>query len=253
AEETALAYPTETQQRKSRDGQYYWQLYIDYQLSAQTLDATASEMRNDSSTDIPHPAFRIPHSQNGHATPTSDGSPGVDLAVTESVPLALFSDQESNANGAEAAPAGVSAGAYNEFEYELIQDPSRLAEVAEMLARESVLGIDTETTGLDPHSVQLLLTQVSTTDKVYIVDCKRLVPLALKPVLEDPRVLKVAQNAKFEYEMLKQQTGITLAGLFDTMLAERVLTSGISREISLKAIAQKYIEATLDKSVRETF
>ena len=42
-------------------------------------------------------------------------------------------------------------------------------------------------------------------------------------MLENPEVLKVAQNAKFEYEMLKQQVGITLAGMFDTMLAERLV------------------------------
>src|SRR5438067_963568 len=31
ASETSEAYSTESQRRKSRDGQYYWQLYIDYQ------------------------------------------------------------------------------------------------------------------------------------------------------------------------------------------------------------------------------
>ena len=147
----------------------------------------------------------------------------------------------------------VSAGNYNEFEYELIQDQSRLAQVAELLATEKVLGIDTETTGLDPYTVELLLLQISTADKVYIVDCKRVVPLALKAVLENPDIMKIAQNAKFEYVMLRQQVGITLNGIFDTMLAERLLTAGISREISLKAISQKYIGAVLDKSVRESF
>ncbi len=154
---------------------------------------------------------------------------------------------------ASTAPKTVSAGNYNEFDYELIQDPSRLAEVAEQLSRETVIGVDTETTGLDPHTSELLLLQVSTTDKVYVVDCRRLVPLALKPLLENPNIRKIAQNAKFEYEMLRQQVGITLSNMYDTMLAERLLTAGISREISLKMVAQKYIGATLDKSIREAF
>jgi DNA polymerase-1 len=193
---------------------------------------------------------------NGHGYSNGKGSSQrVDLALTESVPVMLFPEIESEAASSieEVAPTTVAAGNYNEFDYELISDPSRLAQVAEMLAQEKIMGIDTETTGLDPYTCQLLLLQISTLDKVYIIDCKRVVPLALKAILENPGVLKVAQNAKFEYEMLKQQVGITLAGMFDTMLAERLLMAGIGREISLKAIAQKYIGATLDKSVRESF
>jgi DNA polymerase I-like protein with 3'-5' exonuclease and polymerase domains/intein/homing endonuclease len=180
----------------------------------------------------------------------------VDLAVSESTPVMLFPEIEKEQairDESAQAPVNAQAGNYNDFDYELIDDPSRLAQVAEILSQEKIVGIDTETTGLDPYTCQLLLLQISTLDKVYIIDCKRLVPLALKPMLENPNVLKVAQNAKFEYEMLKQHVGITLAGLFDTMLAERLVTAGIGREISLKAIAQKYIGATLDKSVRESF
>ena len=157
--------------------------------------------------------------------------------MSDSPNVMLFADAEPAASVKEdEGRTRVSAGNYNEFEYELIQDQSRLAQVAELLATEKVLGIDTETTGLDPYTVDLLLLQISTADKVYIVDCKRVVPLALKAVLENPDILKIAQNAKFEYVMLRQQVGITLNGIFDTMLAERLLTAGISREISLKAI-----------------
>lgn len=180
----------------------------------------------------------------------------VDLTIAESVPVTLFAEAElSSLSPVVAAAVEVkpTAGNFNEFEYELINDPSRLAEVAELLASEKVIGVDTETTGLDPYTSELLLLQISTLDKVYIVDCRRLVPLALKPLLENPDIIKVAQNAKFEYVMLKQQAGITVNNFFDTMLAEKLLMAGIGREVSLKVIAQKYIGATLDKSVRENF
>lgn len=244
-EAEAARYTIEASRRRTkRSEQYYWQLFIDYR---------------DRPDEPPHPALS---GSNGHGQPVTSGANGhqtngashVDLAVSESVPLTLFSDQEARAPLSPDTPAStVSAGNYNEFDYELIQDPSRLAEVAEMLAYETVLGIDTETTGLDPYASELLLLQISTLDKVYIVDCKRLVPLALKSVLENPGIRKIAQNAKFEYEMLRQQMGITINSLFDTMLAERLLTAGIGREISLKQIANKYIGAVLDKSVRESF
>lgn len=188
----------------------------------------------------------------------------VDLTIAESVPVTLFPETEfdimtdakiagSTETSGEGGENKASAGNFNEFEYELINDPSRLAEVAELLSTEKVVGLDTETTGLDPYTSELLLLQVSTFDKVYIVDCRRVVPLALKPLLENPGIIKIAQNAKFEYVMLRQQAGITVNNFFDTMLAEKLLMAGIGREVSLKVIAQKYIGATLDKSVRESF
>ena len=286
----ASGYSIEAQKRRTRKrgDDYYWQLYIDYRdKPAEPESATEPAVIAD---EPPHPADlpnydlgdmsspvangngRNGHtskngngngngsghsygSSNGNGYAKSNGAQKVDLALTESVPVLLFPEIEIEVASSveESAPFKPQAGNYNEFEYELINDPSRLAQVAEMLAQEKVLGIDTETTGLDPHTVQLLLLQISTLDKVYIVDCKRVVPLALKPLLENPNILKVAQNAKFEYEMLKQQVGITLTGMFDTMLAERLITAGIGREISLKAIANKYIGANLDKSVRESF
>jgi DNA polymerase I-like protein with 3'-5' exonuclease and polymerase domains/intein/homing endonuclease len=258
------AYTVVPKKRRTRRGdEYYWQLYMDYGDKPATGDADMEEP--------PHPALAFENG-NGHAPAEGNGTAksyagngsngnghggshnAIDLAIMDSAPMTLFSEDGPGASLiADAAPVKVSAGNYNDFDYELINDPSRLAVVAEMLARETVLGIDTETTGLDPHTSELLLLQISTADKVYIVDCKRLVPLALKPLLENSHVLKVAQNAKFEYEMLRQQAGITLSGLFDTMLAERLVMAGIGREISLKAIAQKYIGAVLDKSVRESF
>ena len=261
----ADAYTVVPKKRSARRGdEYYWQLYMDYG-DKPAADGTGSD-------EPPHPALAHENNRNGHAPADGNGAAkpyvgngsngngngnghnGIDLAIMDSAPMTLFSeDGPGVSTTADAAPGKVSAGNYNDFDYELINDPSRLAVVAEMLARETVLGIDTETTGLDPHTSELLLLQISTADKVYIVDCKRLVPLALKPLLESSHVLKIAQNAKFEYEMLRQQAGITLSGLFDTMLAERLVMAGIGREISLKAIAQKYIGAVLDKSVRESF
>src|SRR4029079_8985062 len=111
-------------------------------------------------------------------------------------------------------------------DYELIQDEGRLAEVADLLLAEPTLAVDTETNGLDPHTVRLLLLQVATPQKAYIVDCQRVNPIILKPLLENPRTLKLLQNAKFDYEILKQIAGIEVCNLFDTMLAERLLTAG---------------------------
>jgi len=47
----------------------------------------------------------------------------------------------------------------------------------------------------------------------------------LKPLLEDPSVLKIAQNLKFDYLLMKRH-GITVKGYDDTMLMSYVLDAG---------------------------
>jgi DNA polymerase-1 len=141
-------------------------------------------------------------------------------------------------------------------EYELIQDAARLAEVADLLAAEPTLALDTETTGLDPYSVKLLLIQVATPQKVYVVDVPRVNPLPLKPLLESPRILKLLQNAKFDYEILRHLARIEVCNLFDTMLAERLLTAGrygARSETGLKALARNYMGIAMDKTARKGF
>ncbi|MDQ5826228.1 MAG: DNA polymerase, partial [Chloroflexota bacterium] len=261
---------TPKKRHNKRGDDYYYQLYFDYTAAAETTTEEAATIQanttyingnaahNGTSNSNGNGNGNGHHGENGNGNVSGNGNgSGVDLAITETVPFTFFGEGEGGGSAAantEGESAKVtSPGNYNDFEYELINDPSRLAQVAELLAHETVLGVDTETTGLDPHVSELLLLQVATADKVYIVDCRRVVPIALKPLLENPNVLKVAQNAKFEYEMLKQQCGITLTNMYDTMLAERICTAGLGREISLKQIAARYVGAVLDKSVREAF
>ena len=115
------------------------------------------------------------------------------------------------------------------------------------------VAVDTETTGLDPFTERLLLVQVATRERAYIVDATKVDPKPLRRILEDERTLKLLQNAKFDYKMLAQQTGIRIRNMYDTMLAERVLTAGVSREIGLAALSKKYLGVAMDKSIRSSF
>ena len=138
-------------------------------------------------------------------------------------------------------------------EYELIVDEQRLAEIVDALVGVEEVAVDTETTGLDPFTDRLLLVQVATRERAYIVDATRVDPKPLRRILEDERTLKLLQNAKFDYKMLAQQTGIRIRNMYDTMLAERVLTAGVSREIGLAALSKKYLGVAMDKSIRSSF
>ncbi len=135
----------------------------------------------------------------------------------------------------------------------VISSQEELEGIVEDLESQPILGLDTEGTRLDPFTAKLLLVQIATKDNVYVIDVRKAGLSPIKHILEADRPLKIAQNAKFDYSLLKVQAGISLGSLFDTMLAERILTMGISREISLKALADKYLGVKIDKAIRETF
>jgi DNA polymerase I len=140
-----------------------------------------------------------------------------------------------------------------EFSFEVISDSRRLQAVVDELSPHSVISVDTETTGLDPFKDEVLLVQVATTEKVYIVDCSLVDIQLLKSVLENPHTLKILQNAKFDYKFIKQRFDISLNNIFDTMLAERVLTAGLMYRYSLEAMAKRYFTFDLDKTIRLSF
>jgi DNA polymerase-1 len=124
-------------------------------------------------------------------------------------------------------------------------------EVLDALIDSPIIAVDTETTGLDPYTAKLLTIQISTPDRIYTVDARAdLGPI--KTLLENSQSIKILQNAKFDYKMLRM-AGITIVNIFDTYLAERLLTAGTGLRCDLKSIAKRYLDETLDKAVRSTF
>lgn len=140
-----------------------------------------------------------------------------------------------------------------EFSYEVVTDAGRLHAAAAVIASYDLIAVDTETSGLDPFTDQILLLQIATPEKVYIFDCSVVDVTPLKDVLENPKVVKLLQNAKFDYKFLKQRCGVTLNNIFDTMLAERVLLAGVEHKYSLEAIVKRYFDISLDKTLRLSF
>src|SRR3990172_7604967 len=137
--------------------------------------------------------------------------------------------------------------------YEMVTRPERLKEVAHALSGEMVLGVDVEATGLDPHTDKILLVQVATPQRAFVFDARVLDLSPLSSILSDEKIVKIAQNAKFDYGMIKAQLGMDIKNIYDTMLAERVLTMGISRDNSLRSLSRKSLGVELSKETRETF
>ncbi len=134
----------------------------------------------------------------------------------------------------------------------MISDPDGLADATRALENAEVVGVDIETTSLSPRDGRIRLLQISTADETFVIDVFGVKDLSpLKEILEDGPV-KVLQNAKFDYAFLCDEHGIRLSPLFDTMLAAQLLDGGArGASYSLEAIAERYLDEQVDKSIRK--
>lgn len=129
-------------------------------------------------------------------------------------------------------------------------------EIESALARLSTagaLGCDTETSGLNSKYGKLFSIQFS--DGMFNV----LVPLsegiaigAFAKLLATEQIVKIFHNAKFDLDFLTA-AGVPVNNVFDTMIAEKVLTRGANQSSSLAETLYRYFAVDLDKSQRAKF
>lgn len=140
---------------------------------------------------------------------------------------------------------------------QLLASPSAVVAALPALLAAPVLGLDTETTGLDPRGDQLRLVQFATHEHVYVVDCFQTDVRALAPVFEHaPRL--VGHNLKFDLHFLTA-AGLPIPGgerLFDTMLAAQLLGAGTLDgtlgRCGLAAVAARVLGIDVDKQLQQS-
>jgi DNA polymerase-1 len=173
--------------------------------------------------------------------------------------------QETVASGpgelAAARAAALREVAFDVKAYQTISAVEQLDAVVAAAFEEGVLAMDTETTSLDAMQAELVGISlcVHAGKAFYIPLCHRpsgggdlfgasdLLPgqlpsdialARLKPLLEDRSVLKIAQNMKFDWLVLRQH-GIEVHPVEDTMLLSYVLDAGRS-DHGMDVLAEKY-------------
>ncbi len=114
-----------------------------------------------------------------------------------------------------------------------------------------VLGVDTETTGLDPHTEKLRLLQIAAEGRTTLVlDCFKVLPECVDVLNEvlGSSAVKVFQNCNFDIRFLRKN-GVKIKGpVFDTMLAGQILrTSAGSKRAGLGALVEHYLGFNLPK------
>ena len=116
------------------------------------------------------------------------------------------------------------------YEYKLIENETEAKELADFLLTNKIFSLDTETTSIEALDAKLVGLSFSTEDfRAWYVPVSRETEKAKKileifrPVYENPKILKVGQNLKYDLTVLANYD-IHLSGpLFDTMLAHYLI------------------------------
>jgi ribonuclease D len=129
----------------------------------------------------------------------------------------------------------------------------QIATACERLSAAGVLGCDTETSGFNSRVGRLFSVQFSDGEFNVLVPVSEGVTLGpLADILADPGVVKIFHNAKFDLEFLGD-AGHRVENVFDTMIAEKVLTHGANQSASLAETLYRYFAVDLDKTQRAKF
>lgn len=115
-------------------------------------------------------------------------------------------------------------------EYYLIENEDDAKKILDFFLTKEILSLDTETTSTNPIDAELVGLSFSVEEKkaFYVAvpdnreEAKKIVNI-FKPLYEDPRILKIGQNLKYDLEVLHNY-GVSLAGpMFDTMIAHYLI------------------------------
>ncbi|PWC57288.1 DNA polymerase [Azospirillum sp. TSH7] len=179
----------------------------------------------------------------------ADGAAGGAAPTAAAAPVSKY-PAPAESTAAEDRPARKTVLHVPEVRYELVQDADALRRWVERARETGVLAVDTETDSLTPATATLVGVSLSTEPGIacYIplahgastaaagqldFDAPpppKQIPTAeamaiLKDVLEDPSVLKVGHNFKFDHQLFARN-GIKVSPVDDSMLISYVLEGG---------------------------
>ena len=182
------------------------------------------------------------------------GEPDVDALreLFERYEFKTWRDElDAGAGGAKDGSAAVQAADRN---YDCVLQKKALNAWLAKLKKAKLFAFDTETTSLDYMEAELVGVSFAVTpgEAAYVpvahdyegapsqISLADLL-LALKPILEDPKIKKVGQNLKYDMSVLARYD-IELNGIaYDTMLESYVFNSVATRH-NMDALAAKYLD-----------
>jgi DNA polymerase-1 len=144
--------------------------------------------------------------------------------------------------------------AATEPSYTVVRDAAALQDACAALASVELVGLDTETTGLNPRRDRLrLLTLAANTaarPRCWVVDCCAIAPAPLFPVLQARRI--VGHNLAFDLGFLRQH-GFEPGLVGDTMLCSQLVHGPQGKGFhTLAACALREVSRELPKELQRS-
>jgi DNA polymerase-1 len=160
-----------------------------------------------------------------------------EVTPTESVQGDLFSGTENQPASEPSPKSDINTISHN---YVFIADEDQLREVIREAEKQKEICFDTETTGIDPLNCEIVALALSwEKGKGYLFRFPESREETMKfigivsPLLENPAILKIGQNIKFDIQVLASY-GIEVKGsLFDTMIAHYLLEPDMRHNMNL--------------------
>ncbi|MCI0486487.1 MAG: DNA polymerase [Blastocatellia bacterium] len=138
--------------------------------------------------------------------------------------------------------------------YKLIANEAELEEAIARISRHTVIGVDTETTGLDPLSSRVRLIQIAIPEQTFVIDLFHFSAFdheGLREIFSAARPTKIFHNAKFDVKMLLHHFDLEVRGVFDTLLASQLISAGRSDgSHGLAAVVERFLDESVDKSMQ---
>jgi DNA polymerase I-like protein with 3'-5' exonuclease and polymerase domains len=128
---------------------------------------------------------------------------------------------------------------------------ARLKDAVALAEASEIVGLDIETTGLNPRKDKIRLVQISDGEKTYVVDAFKVNVRPLFEALATYPQKVIAHGAKFEWGFIYHGFGIALDNLVDTHLLTRIAACGdMSVPGGLGAVARDMLSLELDKDMQ---
>ena len=147
-----------------------------------------------------------------------------------------------------------------DINYKLITEEKDLINWVRGVYLKGIVAVDTETTSIDSVSAELVGVSLSFEpgNAIYIplahkskegaiiaeeikqIDVNKALSI-LKPVLEDPSIIKIGQNIKYDMTILKNAGNINIYPIHDTMLMSFVLDAGKHIGHGMDALAKAHL------------
>jgi DNA polymerase-1 len=143
-------------------------------------------------------------------------------------------------------PSEVDTISTTPHKYLLVDSAEKRTELISELEKQPAFCFDTETTGLNPNTAELVGMSFSWKPfEAYYVPLPEVyneaqaIVSAFKPVLENHAIQKIGQNLKFDISILKWYDVVVKGPLFDTMLAHYLIQPDMRHGMDL--LAETYL------------